>query len=170
MIDEENEQKTAQSYLKRYMFYFDRFEAHQKSVEIALKSIENAKECVRSFIINKDYKYSDLAFIEDAIKEIIECRQILQWSYCYGYYLQDQCQLKVLFESQQGLLESFSDNLHEKAEKNVDDKTQWFRLVDIKFRTELINLTKTAKKYRTNLCDALLSDDSLPFVFQKGIK
>lgn len=160
------------------MFYFSRFEAHEKSAEIATKSIENAKECIRSFIINKDnyyntikqYKYSDLQFIEDAIKEIIQCRQILQWSYCFGYYLQDQSQLKVLFESQQGLLESFSDQLHEKAEKNVDDRNQWHTLSDIKFRTELINLTKTAKKYRTNFCDALLADDSLPFIFQKGIK
>jgi len=177
VVDEENEQKDAQSYLKRYMFYFSRYEAHEKSAQIALKSIENAKECVRSFIIGggfagdlKQYKYSDLQFIEDAIMEIIQCKQILQWSYCYGYYLADNCQLKILFETQQGLLESFSDQLHEKAEKKVDDREQWVTLSDIRFRTELINLTKTAEKYRKNFCDALLSDDSLPFVFQKGIK
>ena len=178
VIDEENEQKNAQSYLKRYMFYFSRYEAHEKSAEIAKKSIQNAKECVRSFIINKgmydtikQYKYSDLQFIEDAISEIIQCKQILQWSYCFGYYLADGCKLKILFETQQGLLESFSDQLHEKAEKKVDDRNQWYTLSDIKFRTELINLTKTAAKYRKNFTDALLTDDDeLRFIFQKGIK
>eukprot|EP00483_Globobulimina_turgida_P008374 UN08391 len=55
IIDEEFEQKNAQSYLKRYMFYFARYEAHEKSAEIAAKSIVNAKECIRSFIINKGY-------------------------------------------------------------------------------------------------------------------
>lgn len=176
VIDEENEQKNAQSYLKRYMFYFSRYEAHEKSAQIAMKSIQNAKECIRSFIINKgrydtikQYKYSDVQFIEDAITEIISCRHILQWSYCFGYYLQDGCKLKVLFESQQGLLESFSDQLHEKAEKKVDDRNQWFTLSDLKVREQLINLTKTAKRYRENFCDALLSEE-LPFKFQNGIK
>eukprot|EP01084_Bolivina_argentea_P161276 280778_1 len=42
VIDEESEQKTAQSYLKRYMFYFARYEAHQQSAAAAHKSIATA--------------------------------------------------------------------------------------------------------------------------------
>ena len=165
----------AESYLKRYMFYYDRYEAHQKSAQIALKSIENAHKCVRSFIMGtnksqtntfQSFKYSDLQFIVAAIEETVRTRRILQWSYCYGYYLQDGCALKELFETQQGLLESFGDALHEKAEKNVDDESQWHCMGDLKFRTELITLTQTVTRYRQNLCEALVDG---AFVFQKGL-
>eukprot|EP00485_Elphidium_margaritaceum_P023182 CAMPEP_0202711476 /NCGR_PEP_ID=MMETSP1385-20130828/23278_1 /ASSEMBLY_ACC=CAM_ASM_000861 /TAXON_ID=933848 /ORGANISM="Elphidium margaritaceum" /LENGTH=600 /DNA_ID=CAMNT_0049371223 /DNA_START=1 /DNA_END=1800 /DNA_ORIENTATION=- len=131
VVEAENAQKSAESYLKRYMFYFARYEAHEKSAQIAHKTtLENARECIRTMITDKaqfvkQYKYGDLQFIEDAIREVIHCKNILQWSYCFGYYLAEQCDLKQLFETQQGLLESFSDQLHEKAEKPVDDSAQW---------------------------------------------
>ena len=57
----------------------------------------------------------------DAAAEIIRCQQVLQYSYAYGYFLKDDTPHKTLFETQQGRLEAFTDELHDKTEKRVDD-------------------------------------------------
>jgi len=164
----EEEAAKAENYLKRYMFYFARFESHEKSANTANTSLANAKTVVKVFIENrKNLKYTDLQFIIDSIMEIIVSHHILQWSYCYGYYLQDNTNLKELFQLQQGLLESFADQLHDKAEKTVDDVTQHEKVLDINFRQELLNLSKTVAKYRKNLIAALNDNE---FVFSKRFK
>jgi len=163
----EDEADKAKHFLQRYMFYFARYEAHEKSASFALKSLQNAEGCVKEFVKSESgRKYSDLQFITLAVIEIIRSRRFLQWSYAYGYYLQDGSPLKLLFENQQGMLESFCDQLHAQAEQRVDKEDLRRQLLDLKVREILINLTRTVAQYRKNLAESLLNAD---FVYQDGI-
>ena len=60
----EQEQNKAQTHLKRYMFYFARYETHEGSVKTATASLKNAEETVRTFImLRPDIKYNELQVI-----------------------------------------------------------------------------------------------------------
>jgi hypothetical protein len=163
----EAEEKAAESHLKRYMFYFERYQTHEKSLEFAYKSLENAEVLVRRFMAERPMmKLHDFQFITDAAHEIIMTKRVLQWSYALAYYLANDTTPKDLYETQQGLLERFSDELHEKFEKRVDSADRVYELLDIAVRQDLLNLTSTVKKYRENFSEATETAD---FIMQPGI-
>lgn len=56
----------------------------------------------------------------EAINEVIRCRQVLKWSYAYGYYMKVDKSKKDQFEFWQEDLEKHSDNLHGLVEKPLD--------------------------------------------------
>ena len=116
----------------------------------------------------KNYKMKDLEYVLESIQEIIVSRKVLQWSYAYGYYLKDKTQIKNLFETQQGMLESFADRLHGETEDIIDNKNKqkWNTILNIKYRQNLITLTSTVMKYRTNLCNYL---KDVKFQYQPGL-
>ena len=43
----------------------------------------------------KKYPISELDFLEEAITEIIRCRQVLKYTYVYGFYLQEQKEINL---------------------------------------------------------------------------
>jgi len=49
--------------------------------------------------LNKDKQYpiAELSFIEEGLEEVIKSRQVLAWTYVYGYYLKNTS-IKSLFE------------------------------------------------------------------------
>ncbi|ETN99891.1 hypothetical protein RFI_37576, partial [Reticulomyxa filosa] len=100
-----------------HVLFFTLYEAHEKSSGAAKKSLENNRETVREFEVSR--------------REIILTKRVLQWSYCFGYYLVNGTKEKDLFETQQGLLESFADRLHETSEKRVDNYESRRELLDL---------------------------------------
>lgn len=69
------------------MFYFERYNNHDKAEKHArnLKPIIKAKIELLHDI--KKYPLSELEFLEEAINEVIRCRQVLKYTYVFGYYL-----------------------------------------------------------------------------------
>lgn len=62
----------------------------------------------------KKYPQMELEFLGNAVNEIVRCRQVLKYTYCYGYYMNKMNdQQKNLFEHQQMLLEEACEALHE---------------------------------------------------------
>jgi ariadne-1 len=62
----------------------------------------------------KHYPQIELEFLYTGVEEIIKCRQVLKYTYCYGYYMKNMTvQQKNLFEHQQTLLEEACELLHE---------------------------------------------------------
>ncbi|XVF82972.1 hypothetical protein PTKIN_Ptkin16aG0095300 [Pterospermum kingtungense] len=101
---------------------------------------------------------SELEFLVEAWKQIIECRQILRWTYAYRYFLPDNELGKIkLFEFLQGQAESGAERLHYYAERGVET----FLIADapsqkfVKFRNKLIALTRVTRNYFENLVNAM---------------
>lgn len=126
VVAQEDHQKQLQGYLERFTHYGERYTFNEQAVNITTnKSLKNADNIVKTLLqTKKSIKYNDVEFILEAIQEIIRSRRILQWTYCYGYYCKDKTNQKHLFETQQSQLERFADELHDKAEKVVDDPEQ----------------------------------------------
>ena len=43
----------------------------------------------------KKYPIQELEFLDEAINEIIRCRQVLKFTYVYGFYLEEQKEINL---------------------------------------------------------------------------
>jgi ariadne-1 len=90
ITSEEKRIKEAKSELDKYMFYFERFNNHDKAEKHArtLRPVIKAKIMMLHDV--KKYPMNELEFLEEAVSEVVRCRQVLKFTYVYGYYLQNQ--------------------------------------------------------------------------------
>lgn len=148
VLKSEKEAQKAKGSLQRYMFYYSRFEAHEKALEFAKQNEKKVQQKMTQMMaIKEDWNFNTVIFLKDAVEEVVRCRRILQWTYCFGFYLADGSREKNLFEDHQGRLEVFADRLHELTEKDVSE------LLDIEVRSSVIRLMKTVEKFRIGVKD-----------------
>ena len=108
---------------------------------------------------------SDLKFIPDACLTVIQCRNVLKWTYAYGFYLyndgedsESDHKHKNTFEFWQAELQRHCDHLHHLVEKdlnvylnpNSDDRSPFY-----KYKEELVDYATASNKYCNNLIDEL---------------
>ena len=72
--------------LERYMFYYERYIQHHKSMEAADKHLSEVAGKVLLLHQVKNYTDGELKFLMESCHEVIKCRSVLKWSYVYGYY------------------------------------------------------------------------------------
>jgi ariadne-1 len=104
------------------MFYFERFINHDKAEKqaISLRPVISAKiELLQKL---KNFPIGELTFLQDACDEVIRTRQVLKWTYAYGFYCinANNKQKKERFEFWQTDLEKFCEELHKMVEKPLD--------------------------------------------------
>ena len=76
----------AKTDLERYVFYFERFQGHEKAKKIAEKQIQGLKIKMQVMHDWLGMSIVDCGFLEEAMKQVIECRRILKWTYVFGFY------------------------------------------------------------------------------------
>ncbi len=135
--------------LDRYMHHWNRFANHQQSIKFAEKTRSAVTKRIDKLNNQENVNQKLVSFILDAVDAVIRCKRVLRWTYVFGFYFTGNPNLKLLFESQQSMLEEFTDQLHEFTEKPIQE------LLEVKVRPELISLTRTVEKYRENLMDAI---------------
>jgi ariadne-1 len=84
--------------LQRYMFYFERYNNHEKSQKHAKMLVPVVQKKVTLLHQLKQYPQIELDFLPTAIHEIVKCRQVLKFTYTFGYYTKMEKQQKNLFE------------------------------------------------------------------------
>lgn len=151
VVDADKKRQEAQNELSRYMFYFERFINHEKAQKHAktLKPVIQQKIQLLNQI--KKYPVQELEFLEEAIHEIIRCRQVLKFTYVYGYYLKEEKEIH-LFQYLQEQLEKNCDTLHELIEKPLDpylDEKDLDRSKFYHFKSTLVNFYEITRKVRT---------------------
>ncbi|XVE94783.1 hypothetical protein REPUB_Repub02eG0038900 [Reevesia pubescens] len=83
-----SEKEKAKESAKKYLHCCDSWEAHGVSRKRALKDLENLKiDQIKKLSEIQQLDESQLDFLEEAWQQIIECRQILRWTYAYRYFL-----------------------------------------------------------------------------------
>ena len=112
-------QAKAQHELQRYMFYYERYNNHERSSTLCkqLRPVINQK--IKMLHEIKHYPDAELKFLSNACLTVIKCRNVLKWTYAYGYYLDKDVpeakrdlSHKNMFEHWQTELERFCDELH----------------------------------------------------------
>ena len=149
VYDEEKKQQTAKAELERYSFYFVRYDNHLNAARVAEKEMNN-----------KHYK--DMDYIINAYSLIIDCRNLLAFTYVIKYFLPSHYQKLPLFDQQQTSLESYTEHLHELLEGKIDknnNKNNHNKNNKNKQNNdsvgELNNFTRSLKKFEINMTKAV---------------
>ncbi|KAI3917587.1 hypothetical protein MKW98_021349 [Papaver atlanticum] len=157
--EEVNKREIAKQYIEKYAHYYERWSLNHKSMGQAVKELKEMQpEHIKNLSTKVHKSETELDFICDAWRQIIECRRVLKWTYAYAYYLPEhELVKKQFFEFLQGEAESGLERLHHCAEKEsklyVEDKNP-LELFD-GFCRKLNELTIVSCNYFKNLVDAL---------------
>jgi len=154
LSDEETAQQNAQNELERYEFHYTRYDSHSKSSKHAIKIEETIHEKMHELAQRFQWRLNETQFLLDAVNEAIICWHVLAWTYPIAYYLDEKQVNPELFKQQQGQLETFCDGLQQKLDFDLE------KLGDNKSRQDIINYTRSARKYRANLVEYIESEIS----------
>lgn len=168
-VEDEKKEK-AKSDLHRYLHYYQRYQAHRdsraKEAQIRLKTKTKMDEIYK---LKKNSSWIDIQWLNSAMEVLFQCRKILQWSYCFGFYLFDPTStnedikksinhlnsnqrkvVKNLFEDHQESLENATEQLSSLIELPVD------RICfDNKIKDDIIKYTVSADKRNKALVDII---------------
>jgi len=153
-----NRQNESKIELQRYMFYYDRFNNHDKALVLGIRMRNSMDYFVQLFNELKGVPIEELYFLREGVEGIIKGRNFLKYTYVFGYYILDSKKKeKALFEHTQSLLEKNCDMLHEFLENETmrtilalidyGDFTDEFK----KFKNLIIDLNSATIKFLTNL-------------------
>ena len=83
---EENAREAAKNELARYMWHYERYANHENAAKLAVKQMPVMKGKMQMLHDVKSYPPAELEFIELGCQAVIKCREILKWTYVYGFY------------------------------------------------------------------------------------
>jgi ariadne-1 len=149
---EKTAQEIVRAELDRYLHYYNRYQAHESSLKIANKQRIAALEKMREMQAQQADAWIDVQYVRDAVEEVIECRRVLKYSYVVGFYMEDWCPERRLFEDHQQRLEEHTEKLHECTEgKNVFTAD----------RTQVVNWTRITERFRSAILENFLDGEML---------
>jgi ariadne-1 len=146
----ESQRKSAKTELDKYMWYFERFNNHNKAQILAKeKQLSQIEVKMHQLHDIKQYPIGEVEFLKLAVEQVIRCRRVLKWTYVFGYYLLPGLE-KNLFEHLQEKLEENTDRLHELVEKPLDeyldhektDKAPFYH-----YKSDLTNYSQVTKEF-----------------------
>ncbi|XP_041348541.1 potential E3 ubiquitin-protein ligase ariadne-2-like [Gigantopelta aegis] len=129
----------AREALKKYLFYYERWENHAKSLKLEEQTLLKIKSRIQEKVMNNEGTWIDWQYLLDAATLLKKCRYTLQYTYPYAYYMEKGGK-KLLFEYQQAQLEAEVENLSWKVER-----------AEITDRGDLENQMDIAEKRRLTL-------------------
>lgn len=138
-IGNESAHAQAREALKKYLFYFERWENHARSLRLEEVTRRKIQDRINQKVMAKQGTWIDWQYLLDAATLLAKCRYTLQYTYPYAYYLEAGPR-KELFEYQQATLEAEIEDLSWKLERA--ETTQ---------RGDLGNQMAIAEKRRSSL-------------------
>lgn len=144
-IANESAHAQAREALKKYLFYFERWENHAKSLRLEEQTLQMIKDRINSKVMANEGTWIDWQYLQNAAALLAKCRYTLQYTYPYAYYMESGPR-KELFEYQQAQLEAEIENLSWKIER-----------AETTDRGDLENQMDVAEKRRTTLLKDFLS-------------
>lgn len=135
--------------LDRYLHYYQRFHAHDRSLKFAAANRKDAEKRMVEIQEAGKSAWIEVQFLRHAVEQVISCRRVLKYTYVHGYFLQAMTQEKRLFEHHQEMLEKHTETLHHYTELPLDT-------ID---RTQVVNLTRIAGKFMDSLLESIMTFD-----------
>ena len=159
----EIDRRNAKRELERYIHYYNRRENNGRSKQKAIEDFEKVKaQHIKELgTLQKNTIEHEYNFLIEAWLQIIECRQLLRWTFVYGYYMSEKEEhgKREFSECLQGAAEHSLEKLHDCAERElqpflvVTSDIQDSKFMD--FRKKLTGLTKVTRNYFSKLASAL---------------
>lgn len=137
-IANESAHAQAREALKKYLFYFERWENHAKSLKLEEQTLNKIKCRIDDKVMKSSGTWIDWQYLLQAADLLKKCRYTLQFTYPYAYYL-EKGPRKQLFEYQQAQLEAEVENLSWKVERaEITDRGDLENQMDIAEKRRLI--------------------------------
>ncbi|KAK9806726.1 hypothetical protein WJX72_000715 [[Myrmecia] bisecta] len=167
--DEETlKREHAKNALERYMHYYQRWAENDRARLLAINAMKAMTETTVEQLSEVTMTpTSQLKFVVDAMQQVVDCRRILKWTYCYGYYnfanddgkqSEANKQQQNFFEYNQEIAEVYLDRLHGVTEKELNKYVDG-TITDLggwgKFRENLIGLTDVTRSHFDKLVEEL---------------
>jgi len=115
-IANESAHAKAREALKKYLFYFERWENHAKSLNLESDIKATIRKKIEEKVMASDGTWIDWQYLVDVVNVLTKCRYTLQYTYPYAYYMEPGPR-KNLFEYQQAQLEAEIESLSWKVER-----------------------------------------------------
>ncbi|VAI21085.1 unnamed protein product [Triticum turgidum subsp. durum] len=161
--EEELRRAQAKASVDRYLHYYERWGAHERSRQKALEDTAAlGKDGAQREAVAAAFGVveTELDFLEEAYRQVAECRRMLRWTYAFGYYLDDPAK-RDLFEDLQSQADKSLERLHECAEKDraklvAEAAGEHGAVADkyLEFRPRLSSLTTVARNHFENMARA----------------
>lgn len=156
--DDQSDVAKAKRELDRYLHYYKRYHAHSEAQKFAKKQLKETE--TRMVLLQESTEnatWTDVEFLKVANEQLVECRRVLKYTYCFAYYMplpttgkdssaydtteQMKQMQKDRFEHHQEMLERFTENLSELAEKPLQN-------ID---RVSVVNQTRVVDRFMKNI-------------------
>jgi len=134
------------SKMNKFIHFYTRFTTHEQSSKLEDKLLKIADETMEK-LSNEGQSWIDVQYIKQATLQLMEARNILKYTYIYGYYLPDHVNREV-FEFLQSDLEKGTEKLSELLENNKE-----------KDRYTIINSSEYVKQRLKSLIEGLSDND-----------
>jgi ariadne-1 len=155
--DEDSRAENVKTELEHYMFYFHRFESHKNAMKIADEQRKGADKKGTALMEKFDVRAADTKFLLEGTEQLINNRRVLQWSYVYGYYLdQDKSRAseKNLYVYLQEDLEKHTNYLSELYERPTEKIGDYQAFV--KWKEEVTNYTRVCQRFLQNFVEGVM--------------
>ena len=113
--EDQSDAAKAKRELDRYLHYYKRYHGHSEAQKFAKKSVKETE--TRMVLLqeqNAETTWTDVEFLKAANEQLVDCRQVLKYTYAYAFYLEDGDK-RTRFEYHQEMLERFTENLSGKS-------------------------------------------------------
>eukprot|EP00802_Teleaulax_amphioxeia_P001616 Tamp_01618.p3 GENE.Tamp_01618~~Tamp_01618.p3 ORF type:complete len:510 (-),score=134.29 Tamp_01618:2953-4482(-) len=135
--------------LQRYTHHYERFANHAKSRELESKLRDATLDKMEKMQDEGNKTWLDVQFMKQATAQLIEARQILQWTYVIGFYEPPWLQTNI-FSMNQSELETATEKLSNMLEH--EDILKWCNEGE---RVDMINQTNQVKTRLKHLFGAM---------------
>ncbi|CAG2104951.1 unnamed protein product [Medioppia subpectinata] len=115
-IVNESAHAQAREALKKYLFYYERWDNHSRSLRLEEQTLQRIKQRIHEKVMDNKGTWIDWQYLLDAASLLAKCRYTLQYTYPYAYFMEAGPR-KALFEYQQSQLEAEIENLSWKVER-----------------------------------------------------
>ena len=117
---DESSEEQSRFWLKKYLFYYDRYVSHLQSLKLESKLREMAREKMEE-MQGKGMGYTEAQFLLRAVETLGKCRRTLMHTYVFAYYLDKNGQLEI-FEENQSDLEASTEVLSQCLERDLSEE------------------------------------------------
>jgi ariadne-1 len=141
--EKEEEREKNRVALERYLHYYTRYVNHSHSSELE-KQIRIRANTKMSELQKQASTTSEVQYIFEGTEVLLECRNVLKWTYVVAYYLPETGPEKELFEYLQEDLEKTTESLSEILESNEakpEDRLKALNIIQLA-RTQKDNLLR----------------------------
>lgn len=108
--------------LEKYLFYSDRYNRHQQSLNLEGLLYEKLEQQIEKLVCNHSQGWIDVKYLLDAVDTLRSCRQTLSYTFAFAYYIRKNYQT-IIFEDNQNDLHRAVENLSQNLEKDVSIET-----------------------------------------------